>query len=115
MTNVNWIDPPIRHTRRQWAEVVEKLKTRPGEWADVGTGSRSLQWKLSTGQVPAVDPEEFDVISRTIDDMPTRIWMRYRGPAPSKPAIDDELVAKLAAATQLLKDITEQLTKEAQR
>lgn len=111
MSAVNWIEPPTRRTKRQWGEIVEELKTRPGEWADVGTGSRSLQWKLSTGQVPAVDPDEFDIITRSLDDMPRRIWMRYRGPSTTGSVVDTELATKLSIASALLKDIAEQLAK----
>lgn len=121
---VEWGNPPVNRTNRDWAAIIRELMQRPGQWACVGAGSTSLVWKLNRGDVPAFDPTNFEAVCRRNESGQEAIWVRYNpahtvcstDPLPD-PRIDSlvSAVADLAnAVTSLIHHLEQARTEKEQ-
>lgn len=82
--NLTWETPPTTHRGPEagkYVEVFETLRGRPGEWARLDTGLKSLA-SLSTpiknGDLVGCEAGEFEATTRTVDGE-SRLYVRYVG------------------------------------
>ena len=73
--------PPSKSAGRggshQWRHVAEQLRARPGEWANIGTHSRSF----TSNRPLYLRGKEFQMTTRDGEAMRATIWARYVGEA----------------------------------
>jgi hypothetical protein len=57
MSEIEWADPPALVNRTDWAAIATALRSRPGQWAKVKTGTSSqVAAAIKSGQYRAFQP-----------------------------------------------------------
>lgn len=60
-----------------WPAVCKEIDALRGKWGKVGVYSPSSATRIRRGEYPSVDPEKYEVATRTVDGV-SYLWMRRR-------------------------------------
>src|SRR5262245_11793380 len=90
---VVWEAPPARRPQSKYAEAMEQVKTRPGQWARIASfrsqGSGYSARKSLIKLFAADDPKWEIALSRLDADGVFGLYVRYRNDGQMKAAAED--------------------------
>lgn len=115
MTSINWEAPPealLNRQRRDWQNVADELRARPGQWAVVAEGvSASTGTHIRHGRLTAFAPAgSFEARvsgARSDEGKASKVYARYIGastPAPTPTAETTETAEVVTSLSDLYSD-----------